>query len=178
MNSRPPAALRLTPWHRLQAAPALTNVASSQAPWRPYLRIFGTAGPQATTRSGDSDTPQGRDELQRPPKGLFIPSGKRTHASPSTSTLLWEMSYCRKRWRRCRVLRASTATSWPSSHPGQCARSAHLTCHPPARAEHIPLDDRSVDAAMAVLTLHHWTDQAAGLRELRLIARGLWPFLP
>jgi SAM-dependent methyltransferase len=41
-----------------------------------------------------------------------------------------------------------------------------------ARAERLPLDDRSVDAAMAILTLHHWDDPIAGLRELRRVARG------
>ena len=40
-----------------------------------------------------------------------------------------------------------------------------------ASAEQIPLADRSVDAAMAVNTLQHWTDVRAGLRELRRIAR-------
>jgi SAM-dependent methyltransferase len=37
----------------------------------------------------------------------------------------------------------------------------------------LPLRDRSVDAAMAVLTIHHWDDdQEAGVRELRRVARG------
>jgi SAM-dependent methyltransferase len=40
-----------------------------------------------------------------------------------------------------------------------------------AKAEALPLDDRSVDAAMAILTVHHWDDPPAGLRELRRVAR-------
>jgi SAM-dependent methyltransferase len=40
-----------------------------------------------------------------------------------------------------------------------------------ASAEHLPLEDGSFDAAMAVNTLHHWTDLRAGLRELRRVAR-------
>lgn len=37
----------------------------------------------------------------------------------------------------------------------------------------LPLRDDSVDAAMAVLTIHHWDDQLeAGVRELRRVARG------
>jgi SAM-dependent methyltransferase len=40
-----------------------------------------------------------------------------------------------------------------------------------ARAEDLPVPDRSFDAAMAVNTLHHWTDLRAGLRELRRVAR-------
>jgi SAM-dependent methyltransferase len=40
-----------------------------------------------------------------------------------------------------------------------------------ACAERIPLPDDSVDAAMTILSDHHWTDRAAGLRELRRVAR-------
>ena len=40
-----------------------------------------------------------------------------------------------------------------------------------AAAESLPCPDASFDAAMAVLTLHHWTDVAAGLRELRRVVR-------
>jgi SAM-dependent methyltransferase len=42
-----------------------------------------------------------------------------------------------------------------------------------AGAGELPLRDRSVDAAMAVLTVHHWDDdQERGVRELRRVARG------
>jgi SAM-dependent methyltransferase len=41
-----------------------------------------------------------------------------------------------------------------------------------ARAEALPLDDDSVDAAMALSTIHHWSDPIEGLRELRRVARG------
>ncbi len=41
-----------------------------------------------------------------------------------------------------------------------------------ASAEDIPLPDDHVDAAMGVLTLHHWSDQARGLAEVRRVARG------
>ena len=40
-----------------------------------------------------------------------------------------------------------------------------------ARAEALPFADRSFDAAMAVLTIHHWSDRALGLAELRRVAR-------
>ncbi len=37
----------------------------------------------------------------------------------------------------------------------------------------LPFDDRSMDAAMAVLTIHHWDeDQERGVREMRRVARG------
>ncbi len=39
-------------------------------------------------------------------------------------------------------------------------------------AEDLPFDDDAFDAAMAVLTIHHWSDQAKGLREMRRVARG------
>ncbi len=38
-------------------------------------------------------------------------------------------------------------------------------------AESIPLRDDSVDAAMAVLSDHHWRDRRAGLTEMRRVAR-------
>ena len=38
-------------------------------------------------------------------------------------------------------------------------------------AEALPLADASVDAAMAVLSDHHWRDRAQGLREMRRVAR-------
>ena len=40
-----------------------------------------------------------------------------------------------------------------------------------AAAESLPFPDASFDAAMAVLTMQHWTDVTAGLRELRRVAR-------
>jgi SAM-dependent methyltransferase len=40
-----------------------------------------------------------------------------------------------------------------------------------ATAEALPLADGSVDAAMAVLSDHHWPDRARGLREMRRVAR-------
>lgn len=41
-----------------------------------------------------------------------------------------------------------------------------------ATAERLPFGDASVDASMAILTLHHWPDKAAGLREMRRVTRG------
>ena len=41
-----------------------------------------------------------------------------------------------------------------------------------ARAEALPFDDDSFDAAMACVTIHHWKPPAAGLAELRRVARG------
>jgi SAM-dependent methyltransferase len=42
-----------------------------------------------------------------------------------------------------------------------------------AAADAIPLRDGAVDAAMAVLTLHHWDDaRERGVREMRRVARG------
>lgn len=38
-------------------------------------------------------------------------------------------------------------------------------------AESLPFADCSFDAVMAVLTIHHWTDKAKGLAELRRVAR-------
>src|SRR5215210_2915662 len=42
-----------------------------------------------------------------------------------------------------------------------------------ASAAELPLRDGAVDAAMAVLTVHHWDDaRERGVRELRRVARG------
>jgi SAM-dependent methyltransferase len=41
-----------------------------------------------------------------------------------------------------------------------------------AYAEDLPFADGAFDAAMAVLTVHHWSDWRAGARELRRVARG------
>lgn len=41
-----------------------------------------------------------------------------------------------------------------------------------ARAEALPFADKSFDAAMAILTVHHWLDKEAGLREVRRVTRG------
>jgi SAM-dependent methyltransferase len=40
-----------------------------------------------------------------------------------------------------------------------------------AYAEQLPFEDASFDASMAILSDHHWADRAAGLRELRRVAR-------
>jgi SAM-dependent methyltransferase len=40
-----------------------------------------------------------------------------------------------------------------------------------ASAESLPFADASFDAAMAVLTIHHWSDWRTGIEELRRVAR-------
>ena len=46
------------------------------------------------------------------------------------------------------------------------------TCAPAVRAvgESLPVRDHAFDVALAVLTIHHWSDPAAGLRELQRVA--------
>lgn len=52
-------------------------------------------------------------------------------------------------------------------------RSADLVPAIRGYAEALPLRDDAVDAAMAVLSIHHWDDgQERGVRELRRVARG------
>lgn len=41
-----------------------------------------------------------------------------------------------------------------------------------ASAGNLPFADDAFDAAMAILTAHHWSDKAAGLREMRRVTRG------
>ncbi|MGN6378632.1 MAG: class I SAM-dependent methyltransferase [Gaiellales bacterium] len=40
-----------------------------------------------------------------------------------------------------------------------------------ATAERLPFGDGAFDAAMAVLTIHHWDDPAGGIAEMRRVAR-------
>jgi SAM-dependent methyltransferase len=40
-----------------------------------------------------------------------------------------------------------------------------------ASAEDLPFDDLQFDAALALLTIHHWSDWRAGCAELRRVAR-------
>ena len=40
-----------------------------------------------------------------------------------------------------------------------------------AVAEELPFEDGSFDAAMAVLSDHHWSDRAGGIAEMRRVAR-------
>lgn len=39
-------------------------------------------------------------------------------------------------------------------------------------AEDLPFADNSFDAAMAILTIHHWSDQHKGVSEMRRVTRG------
>nr|WP_242606496.1 class I SAM-dependent methyltransferase [Protofrankia symbiont of Coriaria ruscifolia] len=51
-------------------------------------------------------------------------------------------------------------------------RPRHLAPAIDAAAEDLPLDDGSVDAAMATVTVHQWSDIDRGLREMRRVSRG------
>ncbi len=52
-----------------------------------------------------------------------------------------------------------------AQRPADAARCIQAT------AEAVPLADKSFDAAMALLTTHHWSDQGAGLREMKRLVR-------
>lgn len=41
-----------------------------------------------------------------------------------------------------------------------------------ASADDMPFEDKSFDASMAILTIHHWPDKQAGLNEMRRVTRG------
>jgi len=44
-------------------------------------------------------------------------------------------------------------------------------------AEDLPFDDKSFDASMAVLTIHHWSDQERGVMEMHRVTRDKIVFL-
>ncbi len=50
-------------------------------------------------------------------------------------------------------------------------RGAGLAPVVQGRAEYLPFPDKSFDAVLGVLTLHHWQDQATGLSEVVRVAR-------
>jgi SAM-dependent methyltransferase len=50
-------------------------------------------------------------------------------------------------------------------------RPAHLSPAIEGVAEKLPLDDQSVDASMAMVTVHQWPDVKKGLSELRRVTR-------
>ncbi|HWD41401.1 MAG TPA: class I SAM-dependent methyltransferase [Fimbriimonas sp.] len=51
-------------------------------------------------------------------------------------------------------------------------RSPHQTPAIHGFAEDLPLDGQSVDAAMAMVTIHQWSDLEKGIAELRRVTRG------
>lgn len=51
-------------------------------------------------------------------------------------------------------------------------RPAHLGPAMQASADRLPFEDKSFDASMAILTIHHWPDKAKGLAEMRRVTRG------
>jgi SAM-dependent methyltransferase len=44
-------------------------------------------------------------------------------------------------------------------------------------AENLPFEEKAFDAAMAVLTIHHWSDKRKGVAEMRRVTRGKIVFL-
>ncbi|HWW43773.1 MAG TPA: methyltransferase domain-containing protein, partial [Acidimicrobiia bacterium] len=50
-------------------------------------------------------------------------------------------------------------------------RAAHAAPAVRGMAEALPVADQAVDATLAVLTLHHWGDLHAGVRELQRVSR-------
>ncbi|MGH2937549.1 MAG: class I SAM-dependent methyltransferase [Solirubrobacterales bacterium] len=68
----------------------------------------------------------------------------------------------RDRW----VLAVEPSATMRAQRPADAAPA--LACG----AESMPLDDESVDAAMACVTIHHWPERNRGLAELRRVARG------
>ena len=52
------------------------------------------------------------------------------------------------------------------------AQTAYITFHQ-APAEHLPLENDSVDLVTSTASFHHWSDQAQGVREaVRVLRRG------
>lgn len=65
-----------------------------------------------------------------------------------------------------RVIAVEPSASMRSQRPSQSAPAIN------ARAEKLPFRDDCFDAAMAIVTIHQWSEPEAGLRELRRVSRG------
>lgn len=62
--------------------------------------------------------------------------------------------------------------------PSEVMRKQRPSILPPAivgSADSLPFDDKSFDAAIAILTVHHWPDRAKGVQEVRRVTKG--PFV-
>lgn len=64
-----------------------------------------------------------------------------------------------------RVIAVEPSEVMIRQRPGQAAPCVQ------GSAEALPLETASVDAAMAILTTHHWTDRERGFREMARVAR-------
>jgi SAM-dependent methyltransferase len=64
------------------------------------------------------------------------------------------------------VIAVEPSAAMRAQRPPHLAEAVHGV------AEALPLGDDSVDAAMAMVTVHQWPDQDRGLAELRRVARG------
>jgi len=74
-------------------------------------------------------------------------------------------------------------SQWPAAtlagidaSAGMVERARSLTPHATiyqASAEHIPLEDASIDLVTSTMSFHHWSDQASGVREAtRVLTKG------
>jgi SAM-dependent methyltransferase len=64
------------------------------------------------------------------------------------------------------VIAIEPSAAMRAQRPAQLAPAIHGV------AESLPLDDQSVDGAMAMVTVHQWPDLEKGLAELRRVTRG------
>ncbi len=61
-----------------------------------------------------------------------------------------------------------------SVEPSSVMRSQRLSDKVPgliAKADNLPFDDKTFDASMALVTVHHWPDMEKGLLEMRRVTR-------
>lgn len=65
-----------------------------------------------------------------------------------------------------KVIAVEPSATMIAQRPRDAARAIQ------AHAENLPFDDRTFDASMAILTVHHWQDKVRGLREMRRVTRG------
>ena len=118
-------------------------------------------------------TCHGPRALRHDRQGLHAPSRRGSAARRPRSTPPWRRPIGRERRRGRRQLRAtrSRGARHRALRGDDCPAPARRSADVRAAPEALPLGDGAFDAAMSVLSDHHWPDRVKGLREMRRIAR-------
>lgn len=110
------------------------------------------------------------------PAGRAYPRGR--HTDPRIAERIWAAL---EDARTVLNVGAGTGSYEPADRevvavePSATMRAARPAAAAPvidAKAEALPFEDDAFDASMAIITIHHWDDPEAGLREMRRVTKG------
>src|SRR5438034_1099462 len=143
-------------------------MARMRNPSGPEVIFRFTPGPTRTSTSGLSSTSSPSTCMRPEPRMNAALGDARTVVNVGAGTGHYEP---RDRW----VLAVEPSATMIAQRPPDAAPAIR------ASAERLPLADAAVDAAMAVMTVHHWADWRAGVAEMVRVARRrvvVWTFDP